>query len=190
MNIKYKLPKVHICQDNICFKTSFVLITNMTDKVILGLPFIYLLYPFTTSTKGLVSKHLGHTVTFNFILELEEKYLKTIQDQSVTKTLTILNNKKNHLKHLKNEMRYKRIEDQLTSDKLQSKIKQFNKTLLKEICSEVPHAFWHRKKHMINLPYAKQFKEHLIPTKARPIQMNHEQLEYCKKEINELLKKK
>ena len=189
MNIKYKLPKVHICQDNICFKTSFVLITNMTDKVILGLPFIYLLYPFTTSTKGLVSKHLGQTVTFNFVLEPEEKDLKTIQDQSVTKTLTILNNKKNHLKHLKNEIRYKRIEDQLTSDKLQSKIKQFNKTLLKEICSEVPHAFWHRKKHMINLPYAKEFKEHLIPTKARPIQMNHEQLEYCKKEIDELLKR-
>ena len=70
------------------------------------------------------------------------------------------------------------------------KIKQFNETLLKEICSEVPHAFWHRKKHMINLPYAKEFKEHLIPTKARPIQMNHEQLEYCKKEIDELLKKK
>lgn len=189
MNIKYKLPNVHICQDNICFKTSFVLITNMTDKIILGLPFIYLLYPFTTSTKGLVSKHLGQIVTFNFILEPEEKDLKTIQEQSVTKTLSILNNKKNHLRHLKNEIKYKRIEEQLTDDKLQNKIKQFNNRLLKEICSDVPHAFWHRKKHIVNLPYAKEFKEHLIPTKSRPIQMNHEQLEYCKKEINELLSK-
>ena len=42
---------------------------------------------------------------------------------------------------------------------------------------------------MVNLPYAKEFKEHLIPTKARPIQMNQEQLEYCKKEIDELLSK-
>lgn len=76
----------------------------MTDKIILGLPFIYLLYPFTTSTKGLVTKHLGQTVTFNFILEPKEKDLRTIQEQSVTKTLTILNNKKSHLKHLKNEI--------------------------------------------------------------------------------------
>ena len=42
---------------------------------------------------------------------------------------------------------------------------------------------------MVNLPYAKEFKEHLIPTKARPIQMNQEQLEYCKKEIKDLLSK-
>ena len=49
MSIKYKLPKVHICQNNVSFKTSFVLVRNMTDKVILGTPFIFLLYAFTTT---------------------------------------------------------------------------------------------------------------------------------------------
>ena len=49
MHIKYKLPKVHISLKNVCFKTSFVLVRNMTDKVILRTPFIFLLYPFTTS---------------------------------------------------------------------------------------------------------------------------------------------
>lgn len=44
------------------------------------------------------------------------------------------------------------------------------------------------KKHIVKIPYAKEFKEHLIPTKARPIQMNHEHMELCKKEINDLLK--
>ena len=69
MNIKYKLPKVHICQDGVCFKTSFVLIRNMTDRIILGLPIIYLLYPFTTTIKGLIFHHLGQKVTFSFLTE-------------------------------------------------------------------------------------------------------------------------
>ena len=42
---------------------------------------------------------------------------------------------------------------------------------------------------MVSLPYEKDFTEKQIPTKARPIQMNPELLEYCKKEINDLLNK-
>ena len=80
MNIKYKLPKVHICQDGVCFKTSFVLIRNMTYIIILGLPFIYLLYPFTTTTKGLISHHLSQNVTFSFLTEPKERNLKLIKD--------------------------------------------------------------------------------------------------------------
>jgi len=37
------------------------------------------------------------------------------------------------------------------------------------------------------LPYEKDFSEKNIPTKARPIQMNKELLEFCKKEIETLL---
>jgi len=48
MQITFEISKAHVCQDNVCFKTSFVLVKNMTDKVILSLPFITLLYPFTT----------------------------------------------------------------------------------------------------------------------------------------------
>ena len=42
---------------------------------------------------------------------------------------------------------------------------------------------------MVSLPYEKDFNEKQIPTKARPIQMSLELLEYCKKEINNLLSK-
>ena len=52
MQIKYKLPSAHVCQDNVCFKIPFVLVKNMTDKVILGIPFHCLLYPFTTDNNG------------------------------------------------------------------------------------------------------------------------------------------
>ena len=43
---------------------------------------------------------------------------------------------------------------------------------------------------MVSLSYEKYFDEKQIPTKARPIQMSPELLEYCKKEINDLLSKK
>ena len=43
---------------------------------------------------------------------------------------------------------------------------------------------------MVSLPYETDFSEKQIPTKARPIQMNPELLEDCKKEINDLLNKK
>ena len=59
-----------------------------------------------------------------------------------------------------------------------------------DVCSDVPNAFWHRKKHIVNLPYIKDFNEKNIPTKTRPIQMNAETVEFCKKEISDLLEKK
>ncbi|GAV66883.1 hypothetical protein CFOL_v3_10393, partial [Cephalotus follicularis] len=48
----------------------------------------------------------------------------------------------------------------------------------------------HLKRHMVSLPYKKDFTEQNIPTKARPIQMTYELMKHCKKEIQELLNKK
>jgi hypothetical protein len=59
---------------------------------------------------------------------------------------------------------------------LQSKIVAFNNKLVDTVCSDLPNAFWHRKKHIVALPYTKDFSERKIPTKARPIQMNAETL--------------
>ena len=46
MKIKFELNNAYVCHDNVCFKIPSVLVKNMTDKVILGLPFINALYPF------------------------------------------------------------------------------------------------------------------------------------------------
>ena len=62
--------------------------------------------------------------------------------------------------------------------------------LIDDVCSDVPNAFWHRKKHIVNLPYVKDFDEKNIPTKVCPIQMNAETVEFYKKEIHDLLEKK
>ena len=69
-------------------------------------------------------------------------------------------------------------------------IKQIQRQIEENLCSSIPNAFWNRKQHMVSLPNEKDFNEKQIPTKARPIQMNPELLEYYKKEINDLLDKK
>ena len=66
----------------------------------------------------------------------------------------------------------------------------FEQKIKNEICSELPNAFWYRKQHVVCLPYIKTFSEKNIPTKARPIQMSQDMMEFYKKEIDELLQKK
>ena len=38
--INYKLLNVYICNDGVCFETVFVLIKNLSSKIILGNPFM------------------------------------------------------------------------------------------------------------------------------------------------------
>ena len=98
--------------------------------------------------------------------------------------------KTKHFKFLKQEVRYKRIAKQLSNKLLQSKIDNFLKILINDVRSDIPNAFWHRKIHIVNLAYVKDFNEKNIPTKACPIQMNAETVEFYKKEIHYLIKKK
>ncbi|GAV89792.1 LOW QUALITY PROTEIN: hypothetical protein CFOL_v3_33204, partial [Cephalotus follicularis] len=58
------------------------------------------------------------------------------------------------------------------------------------LCSDIPDAFWHRKRHVVSLTYEKDFSEQNTPTKERPIQITYELMEHCKQEIAELLTKK
>ncbi|XP_049378095.1 uncharacterized protein LOC125842844 [Solanum stenotomum] len=58
-----------------------------------------------------------------------------------------------------------------------------------DICADHPSAFWNRKKHIVTLPYENDFSEENIPTKSCPCQMNTELVEFCKKEIDNLLQK-
>jgi hypothetical protein len=43
LNIEHKISNAHICNNGICFKTTFILVKNITSKIILGTPFLALL---------------------------------------------------------------------------------------------------------------------------------------------------
>ena len=117
------------------------------------------------------------------------KFASKFERDTARRSVLLLSAKRKHLDFLKQEIKFKRVFDNLHNSLLRSKIEDFQKTLIYEVCSELPNAFWHRKKHVVSLPYVKDFSENLIPTKARPIQMNRETLEFCKNEIQDLLAK-
>ena len=181
MKIQYELNNVHVCHENICFKIPYVLVKNMTDKVILGLPFINSLYPFLSEHDGITTDPFGQKVMIKFASKFEI---------DTNDSLNLINAKTKHFKFLKQEVRYKRIAKQLSNKLLQSKIDNFLQILINDVCFDIPNAFWHRKRHIVNLPYVKDFNEKNIPTKACPIQMNAETVEFYKKEIHYLIKKK
>ena len=189
MKIEFKIPNAHVCQDNTCFKTTFVLVKNMTDRVILGNPFMCLLYHFITDNEGSTTHPFGQPVKFKFLRKLEPREINTLQDIFVSKTLNLIKAKTQHLVYLKDDLRYTQAEEQLACKNIQAEIRKFEEKLKQEVCFDLPTAFWHRKRHEVALPYVKDFNEKDIPTKARPIQMNQELMDLCKAEIEDLLKK-
>jgi hypothetical protein len=195
LNIEFKLPNAHVCRDGVCIKTTFILVKDITSKVILGNPFIALLYPIKEiSEKGLTTKILGQKITFPFILPPMTRDINLLKQMSFSNEINLIYKskiarKEKHLMFLQQDLEYKRIEEQLELPLLKQRIENFENKIKNEICVDLPNAFWHRKQHIVNLPYEPDFNERTIPTKARPIQMNQELLEYCKKEIHELLDK-
>ena len=71
MKIKYGLNNAYVCHNNVCFKIPSVLVKNMTDKVILGLPFINALYPFLVEHDGTTTDPFGQEVKFKFTSKCE-----------------------------------------------------------------------------------------------------------------------
>jgi len=71
MKIKYELNNAHVCHDNVCYKIPSVLVKNMTDKVILGIPFINSLYHFLTEHDGITTDPFRQKVKFKFSSKFE-----------------------------------------------------------------------------------------------------------------------
>ena len=70
MKIKYELNNAHVCHGNVCFKIPSILVKTMTDKVIIGLPFINVLYHFLIEHDGITTNPFGHKVKFKFALSI------------------------------------------------------------------------------------------------------------------------
>ena len=120
-------------------------------------------------------------ILFQFIHQPMETEIHSLKENLVFKEKQIC--------LIKDELHHKRIDAQLEQNSFKVKIQEFQKLLEDHICSEHPNAFWHRKKHIVSLPYENDFDEKKISTKARPIQMSKELLKFCKAEIQGLLDK-
>ena len=190
MDIKYKISKGKIINENYSFTNTFIIINDIKEEIILGTPFLTQIYPFWVDDKGVHTKILGKQLSFPFLSPMLQKDINLLQNSSVIQSINLIKQKEFQISSLKEEISFQRIEEQLQQSKLQQKIFNLENIFKSKVCADIPNAIWDRKRHIVTLPYEKDFSEKNIPTKARPIQMNSEHLEFCKKEIQTLLDKK
>ena len=111
LQINYELNNVYVCQDNACFHIPFVLVKDMTNKVIMGIPFIAMLYPFIAELDGVSTVKLGVPVKFHFASRFEIDVCKL--------SLNLISVKTKHLNFLQQEVKYKKISEQLANKLIQ-----------------------------------------------------------------------
>ncbi|GAV92608.1 LOW QUALITY PROTEIN: hypothetical protein CFOL_v3_35986, partial [Cephalotus follicularis] len=192
LRVSFKVTDVHICNEGICIKQSFILVKDLDIGIILGQPFLEIIKPFKVTNQGITTKLFQHKILFAFNEKPITNDINLLKTFSLFKEhyVNLIKTKENHLYSMKQELSNKKLENQLQNSQINEKIDSLKNNIIKNLCSDLTDAFWHRKRHMVSLPYEKDFTEQNIPTKARPIQMNYELIEHCKKEIQELLNKK
>jgi hypothetical protein len=109
MQINFELNNAHVCQHNACFHIPSVLIKGMTEQVILGIPFIAMIFPFSADFDGVSTVKIGIPIYFPFASRFEIDVCH--------RSMNMLSAKTKHLNFLKQEVKYKRISEQI-SDKL------------------------------------------------------------------------
>ena len=76
LQIRYKIPEAYICNQDLCLPTSFVLVKNLAQNIILGTPFLCLLMPIQKIDQtGIYSQIQGRSIIFEFITEPYTKEL-------------------------------------------------------------------------------------------------------------------
>jgi len=184
LRINYKLSGARICNKGKCFRNDFILTEDISEEIILGTPFLTQIYPFTVTEIGIKTGN----VIFEFIKPVKHMEIKRIKDRKEQNFLLQINCRIGQINFIKEEIKYKRTENDII--KYKEELSKLPDKLEKEICADQPTAFWHRHSFEISLPYEDNFSDKLIPTKAKPVQMNKQTLDHCKNEIEELLEKR
>jgi hypothetical protein len=112
LNIEYKIPNAHICNDEICFKTTFILVKKITSKIILGNQFLALLYPFIKTEDGVSTEIMGKKILFKFILPSMTKDINVLEDISIFQEINVIfkqirNIKEKQIMFLKQDLKHK-----------------------------------------------------------------------------------
>ena len=108
MQINFELNNAHVCQHNVCFHISSVLVKDMSEKVILGIPFIAMIYSFTAELDDVSTVKMGIPIKFQFASRFEVDVCQNMLPAKIK-----------HLNFLKQEVMYKKISKQFSTKLLQ-----------------------------------------------------------------------
>ena len=62
--IKYKLSNAHICNQDICIKQTFILVKDLKEKALIGVPFLSSICPMRVDNQGIRTKLLEKEILF------------------------------------------------------------------------------------------------------------------------------
>ena len=88
---------MHICNYDVCLRSTFVLIENLSESVILMIPFLTSIFLFKLDTCGLASEVFGKLIFYKFIFPPREKEVKTLKEKSLVK---FIKNKEQYMNYL------------------------------------------------------------------------------------------
>jgi hypothetical protein len=110
LNIEYKILNAHICNDGVCFKTTFILVKNIVSKIILGNLFLALLNPLIKTEEGISTEIMGKKILFKFILPPMTKNINMFKNIFIFREINIISkqirNRKNHVVQLPYESNF------------------------------------------------------------------------------------
>ena len=74
--IKYKLSNAHICNQGICIKQTFIIVKDLKEKALLGVPFLSSIYPMWVDNQRIRTKLLEKEILFEFANPPDENHLE------------------------------------------------------------------------------------------------------------------
>ncbi|KAL6313144.1 hypothetical protein AAG906_026091 [Vitis piasezkii] len=73
---KYKLTDVHIRNHDVCIKQTFILVKNLNEKALLGIPFLSSIYPMWVDNQGIRTKLCDKEILFEFANPLRQHVIR------------------------------------------------------------------------------------------------------------------
>ncbi|KAK2641889.1 hypothetical protein Ddye_023652 [Dipteronia dyeriana] len=137
LDINYKLTNAKVCKNGVCYNNDFIVVKTLSQNVILGLLFLYLISPFKVITEGLVTEYLGKEILFPFLFPVLVKDLNTIRKENISKEplesyIATLTRKQNQLNFVKDDLNFQRQTKKIKEPIIQEKIATFKRKLEKE----------------------------------------------------------
>ena len=133
LNIQFKFSNIQVQFSSVSIKETFLLAKDLTNNVILGTTFVTKLIPYLTTNEGIIPQKYGQDALLPFSRKM------------IQKTLNYLPLKHSQINFLKEEIAYKRIDEQLKKPEIQQRIQSLQTRIQKRVCAEVPNAFYTRK---------------------------------------------
>ncbi|GAV91067.1 hypothetical protein CFOL_v3_34467 [Cephalotus follicularis] len=105
LRVNFKATDVHICNEGICIKQSFILVKDLdigigVTRIILGQPFLEIIKPFKVKTEGITTKIFQQKILFAFNEKPITKDINLLKTFSLFKE-HFVKTKENHLYFMK-----------------------------------------------------------------------------------------